>query len=103
MWTSYAYNVGGLLFTLDEIEHGILRVNKGHPKDGKPMFNDDKRKKLMVESLDPRIHFALNCGAASCPPIRIYQKEKLDKQVKSFLCIEILMGSQLERLREAKV
>ena len=32
MWNKFAYNVGGLLFTLDEIEHGILRCNKGHPK-----------------------------------------------------------------------
>jgi hypothetical protein len=23
--------------------------------------------------LDPRIHFALNCGAVACPPIRIYR------------------------------
>lgn len=28
--------------------------------------------------MDPRIHFALNCGAASCPPIRIYTPESLD-------------------------
>ena len=25
MWNAYSYYVGGQLFTLDEIEHGILR------------------------------------------------------------------------------
>ena len=82
MWTKYAYNVGGLLFTLDEIEHGILRCNKGHPNNKKAVFKEsDDRKSLIMTTLDPRIHFALNCGAQSCPPIRIYQKEKLEQQV----------------------
>ncbi|MEB3186225.1 MAG: DUF547 domain-containing protein [bacterium] len=30
---------------------------------------------------DPRIHFALNCGAVSCPPIREYEAEHLDAQL----------------------
>jgi len=81
MWSRFAYNVGGLLFTLDEIEHGILRCNKGHPNDNKPKFTDDARKALILKHLDPRIHFALNCGAQSCPPIRIYQSDKLDQQL----------------------
>ena len=74
MWTKYAYNVGGLLFTLDEIEHGVLRCNRGHPKDQKPLFSDEEpRISLALGSLDPRIHFALNCGATSCPPIRFLE------------------------------
>ena len=89
MWTRFAYNVGGLTFTLDEIEHGILRCNQGHPKDNRPMFEDAPRKSLALTSLDFRIHFALNCGANSCPPIRIYQAEKLDQLLdmaaKSFI------------------
>ena len=79
MWTKYAYNVGGLLFTLDEIEHGVLRCNKGHPKDEKPMFTDEARKSLSLSFLDPRIHFALNCGATSCPPIRLLKISRLNK------------------------
>ena len=43
MWNKYAYNVGGLLFTLDEIEHGVLRCNRGHPKDKKPIFQEDNK------------------------------------------------------------
>ena len=53
------------------------------------MFVDDNRSMLAVE-LDPRIHFALNCGATSCPPIRVYSSANLDYQLDraaaSFLC-----------------
>ena len=31
--------------------------------------------------LDLRLHFALNCGGRSCPPIRSYSAEKLDEQL----------------------
>ena len=83
MWSEFAYDVGGLLFSLDEIEHGVLRCNRGHPKDKKPMFvlENDPRMKLMLTKFDARIHFALNCGANSCPPIRIYQADRLNAQV----------------------
>ena len=30
---------------------------------------------------DPRIHFALNCGAASCPPIAAYTADGLDDEL----------------------
>ena len=89
MWSRFAYNIGGHNLTLDEIEHGILRGNKPHPSNhqGPPIFGDpaDPRIRLAVTNFDPRIHFALNCGALSCPPIRIYTAEKLDKQVRTQL------------------
>ena len=31
--------------------------------------------------MDPRIHFALNCGAASCPAIRAYEPAAVDDQL----------------------
>ena len=34
----------------------------------------DARRCLVVRPMDLRIHFALNCGAASCPPIRFYKR-----------------------------
>lgn len=33
---------------------------------------------LTSQPLDPRLHFALNCGAASCPPIRVYTPARLE-------------------------
>jgi hypothetical protein len=31
--------------------------------------------------LDPRIHFALNCGTRSCPSIAFYEADRLDEQL----------------------
>ncbi len=65
MWSKFAYNVGSCLFTLDDIEHGVLRCNRGHPsKNGVPAFPlpDDPRLSCVLKEFDPRIHFALNCG-----------------------------------------
>ena len=33
------------------------------------------------EDPDPRIHFACNCGAASCPAIRAYEPDGVDDQL----------------------
>lgn len=54
-------NVGGTLISLNDIEHEILRKE----------FNE------------PRIHFALVCGARSCPPLRneAFTEEMLDLQL----------------------
>lgn len=77
-----AYGVGGYRFSADDIEHGILRANAGHPLIPGPRFSaHDPRRDLALESLDPRIHFTLNCGAESCPPIGFYDSEHLDQQL----------------------
>lgn len=44
-----AYNVGGFRLSADDIEHGILRANAGHPVIPGPQFG----------KLDPRRRFAL--------------------------------------------
>jgi hypothetical protein len=37
---------------------------------------------MSIEDPDPRIHFALVCGARSCPPIASYSGENLDEQLE---------------------
>ncbi len=37
-----------------------------------PFKKSDPRLSIALESVDPRIHFALNCGAKSCPPIKTF-------------------------------
>ena len=77
-----AYNVGGMRFSADEIEHGLLRRNRPNPVVHMRTFTtDDPRLYLMVDHLDPRIHFSLVCGARSCPPIAFYDHEHLDRQL----------------------
>jgi len=53
---------GGKAYSLDDIEHGILRRQ----------FND------------PRIHFAVNCASTSCPPLQRqpFTPERLSEQLE---------------------
>ena len=76
-------DIVGKKFSLDDIEHGILRRSKikwslGHLN---KLFPGRAEKKLRVSALDYRLHFALNCGAKSCPPIAFYKPETIDKQL----------------------
>jgi thiol-disulfide isomerase/thioredoxin len=84
-------NIAGKQFSLDDIEHGILRRSKIKWSEGylNKLFPNKTEKKLRVHKLDYRLHFALNCGAASCPPIAFYSSNKIDEQLtlatKAFL------------------
>lgn len=81
---SVGYVIGGDFYSLDDIEHGLLRSNSPHPVNafGSKYFKDDRAAKFVLSKKDPRIHFALNCGANSCPPIRAYSAEKIDSQLE---------------------
>lgn len=83
--------IAGQRFSLDEIEHGILRRCRIKWAAGylpNPFYRLTIRR-LMLQRTDYRIHFALNCGARSCPPITFYQasrvEEQLDLATHSFL------------------
>lgn len=77
-----SYRVGDLVFSADEIEHGLLRGNRPHPVTGMTSFEpSDARLRYAIMPFDPRIHFTLNCGARSCPPVRVYQPERLNEQL----------------------
>jgi len=81
-FNTVCYNVGGYIFSLDDIEHGILRGNKKkHFLSRRPFSDSDPRKGLMIEDVDPRIHFALVCGSNSCPPIDVYEAREIDEQL----------------------
>ncbi len=65
---------------LDErlIEHGVLRCNRRAPVSARRPFREgDRRLRALPSQFDPRIHFALNCGARSCPPIRRYSADSV--------------------------
>jgi hypothetical protein len=61
VWKAPLVRVGGRSFTLDEVEHDLIRKT----------FRD------------PRVHFALVCAAYSCPPLRAeaYSGAQLDRQL----------------------
>lgn len=75
--------VAGASLSLDDIEHGLLRHSKWKWSLGylnKP-FPSAFEKTFRVDTLDSRIHFALNCGAKSCPPIAFYDPEAINRQL----------------------
>lgn len=67
--------------SLNDIEHGVLRKNRASDLEYEPVASKDRLGELAVERIDPRIHFALNCGARSCPPIVIYRSSQLETQL----------------------
>lgn len=79
-----AYAVGGLRFCLDDIEHGILRANRAHVFIPQRQFAaHDPRRAFTLAHLDNRIHFALVCGAVSCPAVRFYDAPQVDAQLEA--------------------
>jgi len=65
-----------LHLSLNDIEHGILRRNaRNHLVSNDPILQE------MVEAIDYRIHFALNCGATSCPAIAFYSSDAIEKEL----------------------
>lgn len=77
------FEIAGHKFSLDGIEHGILRKYRYKPSLGylPDPFAPKLIKQLAVDKIDYRIHFALNCGAKSCPPIAFYHPDQLNKQL----------------------
>jgi hypothetical protein len=77
-----SYRVGGLAFSLDDIEHGLLRGNRRRALPPlRPFGSRDPRLALAVTPPDPRYHCAVTCGAASCPPVGVYRADAVDAQL----------------------
>ncbi len=62
-WDIQLCRIGGKIYTLDNIEHDIIR----------PIFED------------PRVHFAVNCASQSCPPLisEAYVGSRLEDQLEA--------------------
>jgi hypothetical protein len=94
-----AYRVGAGVFSLEEIEHGLLRNNATRVFPPWPVLSaKDPRLVLAVAPVDPRIHFALNCGARSCPPVGAYRPAALEGQLelatRSFVNAEVTLDDR---------
>ena len=109
IFTRKAILIAGMNFSLDDIEHGILRRYRWKFSMGYfPSFFPGKLiKQLAVSRIDYRIHFALNCGAVSCPPILFYSYENLESQLdaatRSFLLSETEIDDQKKEVRVSKI
>jgi len=68
-----------------------------------PQFTStDPRLAWVVNPVDVRIHFALNCAGRSCPPIQVYTAEDLDKQLglaaRNFVNADVYIDQQASRV-----
>lgn len=92
--------VGGQKLSLNDLEHGVLRRNQRPlPLWPRPFSPADARHGLMLSRPEPRIHFALNCGAVSCPPIRAYTPEAVDEQLELATRSYLASMTQVDRSR----
>jgi len=92
-----AYRVGPYNFSLNDIQHGLLRGNRRGPHDWLPPFRPwDKRRSLCFQRFDPRVHFALCCGARSCAKVGYFSGQGLDYQLyraaESYISSEVLVN-----------
>ncbi len=88
----------GLDYSLDEIEHGLLRGNKRPPYGLRRLLRaHDPKLELAPSRPDPRVHFALNCGARSCPPVHIYTPEDVDSELEAATLSYMEAESDLDR------
>ncbi|MFB9053467.1 DUF547 domain-containing protein [Formosa undariae] len=109
IFKSKAIIIAQTYFSLDEIEHGVLRKYRWKKSLGylPNLFASSLIRKLAVHAVDYRIHFALNCGAKSCPPIAFYTLDKLDQQLDdamySFLSSETTINSVTKTIQTSKL
>ena len=47
-----------------------------------PFRPRDPRRAAVLPTCDPRIHFALNCGAKSCPPIKTFTASAVQEELR---------------------
>jgi len=81
--------VAGTKVSLNDLEHGILRL-----KDS----DNALVKKFKLDSLDYRIHFTMNCGAASCPAIAYYKPETIQDDLTDAENLFIVQSSVYDTL-----
>ena len=78
------YDVGGLAFSLDDIEHGILRANEPARRGGRhPMKDNDPRLNFAPILFDERVHFGMYSACRSSPALTAFQDSGLDAQLEA--------------------
>lgn len=73
------------------VRQNVFKKDSVLTRKGPMSLNDVENEKIRESFKDPRIHFAINCAAKSCPPIRPEPytgaeiSNQLDDQVRKFL------------------
>jgi len=77
--------IAGETLSFSQVEHGIIRRSQKEYFLGyvSHIFPPKYQRKLRPDRRDYRVHFALNCGAKSCPAIPILDPKSLDETLDS--------------------
>jgi hypothetical protein len=75
--------IGAHDYSLDDIEHGLLRGNVHKPGHLRaPMGSGDPRLEYMPILFDERTHFALHSACRSSPPLCVLEEGRIDRQLE---------------------
>ncbi len=101
-FSSDRIKVAGHELSLDDIEHGMIRHSKiklsyGHFNNP---FPGKFERTFRVKDLDYRIHFTLNCGAKSCPPVAAYQADGIFNELQESM--ELYLKKDVKYDKNAK-
>ncbi len=84
------YLISGQEFSLDDIEHGLLRVNAPRLRVGaKPLPAGDPRLALAPFMFDERVHFAMYSACRSSPRPAAYADEGFGAKLEEAACAYI--------------
>jgi Protein of unknown function, DUF547 len=90
--------IGEHSYSLDDIEHGLLRGNVAKPgRSRTPMVRGDVRLQYMPIVFEERMHFALHSACRSSPPLRAFDGGKLDRQIEQATVDYIRRSVRVER------
>ncbi|KAK4538643.1 hypothetical protein CDCA_CDCA19G4668 [Cyanidium caldarium] len=79
---SLSYRIAGVDFSLDDIEHGVLRGNQTRPYGLIRQFRPgNPRMQYVLSRRDPRVHFVISAGTQSDPPMRILDGENIEEEL----------------------
>lgn len=102
------YEVGGREFSLDDIEHGLLRANEPARRGARrPMREDDPRQRVAPILFDERVHFGMYSACRSSPWLETFTETGLDVQLESatrrYLGAHIRLDPGCKALRVPKI
>ncbi|MGH8738251.1 MAG: DUF547 domain-containing protein [Burkholderiales bacterium] len=89
--------VTGQAYSLDDIEHGLLRGNAHrHGRLRGPLARDDPRLAFTPLIFDERIHFALYAACRSTPALRVYHAGRLEAELEDAARDHLRRGVRVE-------
>ena len=73
------YSIGGLLFSINDIYHGLLRGNAAHPWFSAPLIDgsDVRNRHVQAAPCNPNVHFAVCWHMEDSPPPRDLDEENV--------------------------